>query len=400
MTATSLMNTYKQLPLSFVRGEGSTLWDASGKRYLDAMGGVAVTSVGHCHPRVVAAIRDQAGLLLHTSNHYAIDWQHRLAAKLAALSGLDAAFFNNSGAEANETALKLARLAGWYKGVQRPLIVVMEGAFHGRTLATLAASDGAGVRLGFGAYDDDFLRVPFGDVAALEAIARRHGADVVAVLLEPVQGEGGVRPAPEGYLRAVRALCDRQGWLMMLDEVQTGVGRTGHWFAYAEEGVLPDVVTLAKGLANGIPIGACLARARTARLLTPGSHGSTFGGNPLACRVACEVLEIIEEQQLLANARRQGAWLLKALRERLAGHPGVREVRGKGLMIGIELTEATGKLASQAAEGGLLLNVTRGNVVRLLPALTLKDDEARQIVEHLVALLSPASLPAMVAQAV
>ncbi|MBA1288927.1 aspartate aminotransferase family protein [Pseudomonas japonica] len=400
MTATSLMNTYKPLPLSFVRGEGSTLWDASGKRYLDAMGGVAVTSVGHCHPRVVAAIRDQAGLLLHTSNHYAIDWQHRLAAKLTALSGLDAAFFNNSGAEANETALKLARLAGWYKGVQRPLIVVMEGAFHGRTLATLAASDGAGVRLGFGAYDDDFLRVPFGDVAALEAIARRHGADVVAVLLEPVQGEGGVRPAPEGYLRAVRALCDRQGWLMMLDEVQTGVGRTGHWFAYAEEGVLPDVVTLAKGLANGVPIGACLARARTARLLTPGSHGSTFGGNPLACRVACEVLEIIEEQQLLGNARRQGAWLLKALRERFAGHPGVREVRGKGLMIGIELTEATGKLASQAAEGGLLLNVTRGNVVRLLPALTLKDNEARQIVEHLVALLSPASLPAMVAQAV
>lgn len=400
MTATALMNTYKPLPLSFVRGEGSTLWDASGKRYLDAMGGVAVTSVGHCHPRVVAAIRDQAGLVLHTSNHYAIDWQHRLAAKLTALSGLDAAFFNNSGAEANETALKLARLAGWYKGVERPLIVVMEGAFHGRTLATLAASDGAGVRLGFGAYDDDFLRVPFGDVAALEAIAHQHGADVVAVLFEPVQGEGGVRPAPSGYLRAVRALCDRQGWLMMLDEVQTGVGRTGHWFAYAEEGVLPDVVTLAKGLANGIPIGACLARARTARLLTPGSHGSTFGGNPLACRVACEVLEIIEEQQLLANARRQGAWLLKALKDRLAGHPGVREVRGKGLMIGIELTEATGKLASQAAERGLLLNVTRATVVRLLPALTLNEDEARQIVEHLVALLSPVSLPAMMAEAV
>lgn len=400
MTATSLMNTYKPLPLSFVRGEGSTLWDASGKRYLDAMGGVAVTSVGHCHPRVVAAIRDQAGLLLHTSNHYAIDWQHRLAAKLTALSGLDAAFFNNSGAEANETALKLARLAGWYKGVQRPLIVVMEGAFHGRTLATLAASDGAGVRLGFGAYDDDFLRVPFGDVAALEAIARRHGADVVAVLLEPVQGEGGVRPAPAGYLRAVRALCDRQGWLMMLDEVQTGMGRTGHWFAYAEEGVLPDVVTLAKGLANGIPIGACLARARTARLLTPGSHGSTFGGNPLACRVACEVLEIVEDEQLLANARRQGAWLLNALRDRLAGHPAVREVRGTGLMIGIELTEATGKLASQAAERGLLLNVTRATVVRLLPALTLNEDEARQIVEHLVALLSPASLPVAMAEAV
>lgn len=387
MTAASLMNTYQPLPLSFVRGEGSWLWDANGKRYLDALGGVAVTSVGHCHPRVVAAIREQAGLVLHTSNHYAIDWQQRLATKLTRLTGLDAAFFNNSGAEANETALKLARMAGWYLGIERPRIVVMERAFHGRTLATLAASDGAGVRLGFNAYTDDFLRVPFGDMGALEALARQHGGEVVAVLLEPVQGEGGVRLAPPGYLQAVRRLCDRQGWLMMLDEVQTGLGRTGHWFAYAEEGVLPDVLTLAKGLGNGIPVGACLARGRTARLLTPGSHGSTFGGNPLACRVACEVLDIIDSQHLVANAQRQGQWLLETLRARLAGHC---EVRGKGLMIGIELSEATGSLASRAAEHGLLLNVTRGNVVRLLPALTLTSAQAREIVEHLVALLVPA----------
>jgi acetylornithine/N-succinyldiaminopimelate aminotransferase len=391
MTAANLMNTYKPLPLSFVRGEGASLWDASGKRYLDAMGGVAVTCVGHCHPQVVAAIRDQAGLVLHTSNHYAIDWQHRLAAKLAALSDLDAAFFNNSGAEANETALKLARLTAWHRGIEQPRIVVMEGAFHGRTLATLAASDCPGVRLGFGAHADDFLRVPFGDIDALTAIAKRYGAQVVAVLLEPVQGESGVRPAPAGYLRAVRALCDRQCWLMMLDEVQTGLGRTGHWFAYAEAGIVPDVLTLAKGLANGVPIGACLARSRTAQLLTPGSHGSTFGGNPLACRVACEVLDIIERQQLVAHARQLGAWLLAALQSRLAGNPNVREVRGQGLMIGIELKEGAGSLAQRAADQGLLLNVTRGKVVRLLPALTLTEGEAAQIVEHLATLLGQAA---------
>ncbi|WP_263260768.1 aspartate aminotransferase family protein [Pseudomonas sp. RIT-PI-S] len=387
MTAVDLMNTYNPLPLSFVRGEGASLWDADGKHYLDALGGVAVTSVGHCHPSVVEAIRDQAGKLLHTSNHFAIEWQHRLAAKLTTLSGLDAVFFNNSGAEANETALKLARLTAWYRGIERPRIVVMEGAFHGRTLATLAASDGPGMRLGFSAYDEDFIRVPFGDLGALQAVAKRHGADVVAVLLEPVQGEGGVRPAPAGYLRAVRALCDRQGWLMMLDEVQTGLGRTGHWFAFAEEGAVPDVLTLAKGLGNGIPIGACLARGRTARLLTPGSHGSTFGGNPLACRVACAVLEVIETQQLLANAQRQGAWMLTTLQARLAGYSGVREVRGKGLMIGIELTRAAGNLTRAAAERGLLLNVTRGTVIRLLPALTLSDAQAARIVEHLLEIL-------------
>jgi acetylornithine/N-succinyldiaminopimelate aminotransferase len=387
MTITHLMNTYTPLPLSFVRGEGATLWDDKGKQYLDAMGGVAVTSVGHCHPGVVEAIRDQAGKLLHTSNHFAIDWQRRLAARLTALSGLDAVFFNNSGAEANETALKLARLTGWYRGLERPRIVVMEQGFHGRTLATLAASDCSGARLGFGAYTEDFIRVPFGDLDALAAVAQQQGEQVVAVLLEPIQGEAGVRLAPPGYLQGVRALCDRQNWLMMLDEIQSGLGRTGHWFAYAEVGIVPDVVTLAKGLASGIPIGACLARERTAGLLTPGSHGSTFGGNPLACRVGCTVLDIIEEQGLLANARQQGDWLLHRLSAGLAGHPGIRQVRGKGLMIGIELTQTVNGLAQRAADQGLLLNVTRGNVVRLLPSLTLTCEEAARVADHVLTIL-------------
>lgn len=387
MKPTHLMNTYTPLPLSFVRGEGANLWDDNGKQYLDAMGGVAVTCVGHCHPSVVEAIRDQAGKLLHTSNHFAIDWQQRLASRLTTLSGLNAVFFNNSGAEANETALKLARLTGWYRGIERPRILVMEQGFHGRTLATLAASDCSGARLGFGAYADDFIRVPFGDLRALAAVAKRHAGQVVAVLLEPVQGEAGVRLAPAGYLQGVRALCDQQNWLMMLDEIQTGLGRTGHWFAYAEAGIVPDVLTLAKGLSNGIPIGACLARGRTAELLTPGSHGSTFGGNPLACRVGCTVLDIIESQGLLANAKLQGDWLLHTLSARLAGHPGVHEVRGKGLMIGIELTQPPSGLAQLAADLGLLLNVTRGNVVRLLPALTLTREEATRLVDHLITAL-------------
>lgn len=387
MNIPHLMNTYTPLPLSFVRGDGANLWDDHGKQYLDAMGGVAVTSVGHCHPRVVEAIRDQAGKLLHTSNHFAIDWQRHLATRLTGLSGLDAAFFNNSGAEANETALKLARLTGWYRGIERPRIVVMEQGFHGRTLATLAASDCSGARLGFGAYTEDFIRVPFGDLDALAAVAQQEGGQVVAVLLEPVQGEAGVRVAPSGYLQGVRALCDQQNWLMMLDEIQTGLGRTGHWFAYAEAGIVPDVLTLAKGLSNGIPIGACLARGRTAELLTPGSHGSTFGGNPLACRVGCTVLDIIEHQGLLANAQRQGDWLLHTLSARLAGHSAVREVRGKGLMIGIELTRCVGGLAQLAADQGLLLNVTRGNVVRLLPALTLTGEEASRVADHLITAL-------------
>ncbi|WP_256829871.1 aspartate aminotransferase family protein [Pseudomonas sp. Pse1] len=381
MTATHLMSTYQPLALSFTRGLGTRLWDQAGREYLDAVAGVAVTNVGHSHPRVVSAITEQAGLLLHTSNLYSIDWQQRLAQKLTQLSGMDRAFFSNSGAEANETALKLARLYGWQKGIEQPLVVVMENAFHGRTLGTLSASDGPAVRLGFAQLPGDFLKVPFGDLAALEQAQATYGQRIVAVLMEPVQGESGVQPAPVGFLRALRGLCNRHNWLLMLDEIQTGIGRTGQWFAFQHEGVVPDVMTLAKGLGNGVPIGACLARGKAAELFTPGSHGSTFGGNPLACRVGCTVLEIIEEQGLLENARRQGERLLSRLRAELEGLPNVAAIRGLGLMIGIELKQSIRNLSLTAArDHGLLINVTRGNIIRLLPPLTLDEREVEMIV--------------------
>ena len=388
MTAACLMSTYQPLALSFIRGLGTRLWDQQGREYLDAVAGVAVTNVGHSHPRLVAAISEQAGLLLHTSNLYSIDWQQQLARRLAQLSGLDRAFFNNSGAEANETALKLARLHGWKKGIEQPLVVVMENAFHGRTLGTMAASDGPSVRLGFQRLPGDFIKVGFGDMAALEALTAQLGTRIAAVLLEPIQGESGVLVAPSGYLKALREHCTRHGWLMMLDEIQTGIGRTGTWFAFQHEGIVPDVMTLAKGLGNGVPIGACLARAAVAQLFTPGSHGSTFGGNPLACRVGCTVLEIIQEQGLLENAARQGEHLLARLRIELEEHPQVRAIRGKGLMIGIELASPYRDLAQRAAqEHGLLINVTRGKIIRLLPPLTLQGKEVEMIVRAITRLL-------------
>lgn len=388
MTATHLMSTYQPLALSFTRGLGTRLWDQAGREYLDAVAGVAVTNVGHSHPRVVSAITEQAGLLLHTSNLYSIDWQQRLAQKLTQLSGMDRAFFSNSGAEANETALKLARLYGWQKGIEQPLVVVMENAFHGRTLGTLSASDGPAVRLGFAQLPGDFLKVPFGDLAALEQAQATHGQRIVAVLMEPVQGESGVQPAPVGFLRALRGLCNRHNWLLMLDEIQTGIGRTGQWFAFQHDGVVPDVMTLAKGLGNGVPIGACLARGKAAELFTPGSHGSTFGGNPLACRVGCTVLEIIEEQGLLENARRQGERLLSRLRAELEGLPNVAAIRGLGLMIGIELKQSIPNLSLTAArDHGLLINVTRGNIIRLLPPLTLDEREVEMIVRGVYGVL-------------
>ena len=389
MTAACLMSTYQPLALSFTRGLGTRLWDQQGREYLDAVAGVAVTNVGHSHPRLVAAISEQAGLLLHTSNLYSIDWQQQLARRLAQLSGLDRAFFNNSGAEANETALKLARLHGWKKGIEQPLVVVMENAFHGRTLGTMAASDGPSVRLGFQRLPGDFIKIGFGDMAALEAVTAQFGTRIAAVLLEPIQGESGVLVAPPGYLKAMRDHCTRHGWLMMLDEIQTGIGRTGTWFAFQHEGIVPDVMTLAKGLGNGVPIGACLARAAVAELFTPGSHGSTFGGNPLACRVGCTVLEIIQEQGLLENAARQGEHLLARLRMELEDHPQVRAIRGKGLMIGIELASPYRDLAQRAAqEHGLLINVTRGKIIRLLPPLTLQGKEVEMIVRAITRLLN------------
>lgn len=381
MTAACLMNTYKSLPLSFVRGEGARLWDDSGRQYLDAVAGVAVTNVGHSHPWIVSAISEQAGLLLHTSNHYRIDWQQRLAAKLTQLSGLEQVFFNNSGAEANETALKLARLYGWAKGIERPLVLVMENAFHGRTLGTLSASDNGAVRLGYQPMSGEFVKVPFGDMDAIKQAARTYGERIVAVMLEPVQGEGGVTLPPPGYLKAVRAHCSQNGWLMILDEIQTGIGRTGRWFAFQHEGIVPDVMTLAKALGNGIPIGACLASAAVARLFTPGSHGSTFGGNPLACRVGCTVLDIVEQQGLLNNAAEQGERLLARLREALAGHPDVLQIRGLGLMVGIELTRPIRDLCLTAAQDyGVLINVTRGHTIRLLPPLIIDEADVERIV--------------------
>ncbi|AEV64814.1 Acetylornithine aminotransferase [Pseudomonas ogarae] len=381
MTAACLMTTYQPLALSFTHGLGTRLWDQDGREYLDAVAGVAVTNVGHSHPRLVAAISEQAGLLLHTSNLYRIDWQQRLAQKLTQLSGLERAFFNNSGAEANETALKLARLYGWHKGIEQPLVVVMDNAFHGRTLGTMCASDGPSVRLGYNRLPGDFIKVPFGDLAALEAIQQAHAERIVAVLVEPIQGESGVQIAPPGYLKALRQLCSRRAWLLMLDEIQTGIGRTGQWFAFQHEGIVPDVMTLAKGLGNGVPIGACLARGKAAELFTPGSHGSTFGGNPLACRVGCTVLEIIEQQALVDNARHQGEQLLNRLRAELADNPNVLAIRGQGLMIGIELKQPVRDLALCAArDHGLLINITRGQTIRLLPPLTIDGREVEMIV--------------------
>lgn len=391
MTAACLMSTYQPLALSFSKGLGTRLWDQAGREYLDAVAGVAVTNVGHSHPRIVEAISEQAGLLLHTSNLYSIDWQQRLAQKLVRLSGMDRAFFNNSGAEANETALKLARLYGWHKGIEQPLVVVMENAFHGRTLGTLSASDGPAVRLGFNELPGNFIKVPFGDLAALEAVQQAHGPRIVAILMEPIQGESGVQVAPPGYLKAVRELCNRRAWLLMLDEIQTGIGRTGQWFAFQHEGIIPDVMTLAKGLGNGIPIGACLARDKAADLFTPGSHGSTFGGNPLACRVGCTVLEIIEEQGLLENAKLQGERLLARLRIELADDPNVLAIRGQGLMIGIELKQPIRDLTLIAArDHGLLINVTRGKTIRLLPPLTIDEREVGMIVRGVCRAVSAA----------
>jgi len=391
MTAACLMTTYQPLDLGFVKGLGTRLWDQDGREYLDAVAGVAVTNVGHSHPRLVEAISEQAGLLLHTSNLYTIDWQQRLAQRLSGLSGMDRVFFNNSGAEANETALKLARLHAWHKGIEQPLVVVMENAFHGRTLGTLSASDGPAVRLGYNALPGDFIRVPFGDLPLLHSLARSHGERICAVLMEPIQGEGGVQPPTPGYLKAVRDLCKRRAWLLMLDEIQTGVGRTGQWFAFQHEGIVPDVMTLAKGLGNGIPIGACLARGKAAQLFTPGSHGSTFGGNPLACRVGCTVLDIIEEQALVANARHQGERLLARLQDELGSHPQVMAIRGRGLMIGIELRQPVRDLALIAArEQGVLINITRGKTIRLLPPLTIDATEVEMIVAGICGALATA----------
>jgi len=380
-----VMNTYSRLPVSFVRGEGVWLWDEAGRRYLDAIAGIAVNTLGHAHPGLVRVIAEQAGRLLHVSNLYRIDEQEKLADKLAAISGMDNAFFCNSGCEANEAAIKIARLYGHKKGVEQPAIVVMDKSFHGRTLATLSATGNRKVQAGFEPLVPGFVRVPFNDVAAV----RRAAADssIVAVLVEPIQGEGGINLSSMNYLRDLRALCDQHGWLLMVDEVQCGLGRTGRWFVYQHAGILPDVMPLAKGLGSGVPIGVCLARGTAAQTFEPGNHGSTFGGNPLACAAALATLEAIERQDLLRNAERVGTLLLAGLREGLAGLDGVVEIRGHGLMLGIELDRPCGVLARKALEAGLLINVTMDTVIRLLPALVMQETEARQLLSTLLPLV-------------
>ncbi len=381
-----LLPTYNRQPVRFVKGEGPYLWDEAGAQYLDAVSGIAVTGLGHAHPDVAKALCDQARTLVHTSNLYGIPWQERLGEKLAAISGMDKVFFANSGAEANEAAIKLARLHGRRREIANPKIAVMEHSFHGRTLAALAATGNAAIQQGFEPLLDGFVRVPYGDIDALERVASDE--TIVAVLLEPVQGEGGVRPAPTGYLAAVRALCDAHDWLMMVDEVQTGIARTGRWFGFQHEaGVLPDVMSLAKGLGNGVPIGACLTAGRATDLFGPGSHGSTFGGNPLVCRAAATVLEVIERDGLVTRAEKLGRSIADRIRDGLADLAGCREVRGRGLMIGIELDRPAGELVGRALEQGLLINVTAGSVVRLLPPLILSESQADLIADRVIGVI-------------
>jgi acetylornithine aminotransferase len=377
--AEHLMNTYKPLPVTFEHGEGAYLFDSAGERYLDALCGIAVCGLGHAHPAVSEAICSQARRLLHTSNLYHIELQDKLANALCRVAAMDRVFFGNSGAEANEAALKLARLHGHQKGIAAPQVIVMEGSFHGRTLATLTATGNRKIQAGFEPLMPGFLRAPYDDLAALHTIAD-NSPNVVAILVEPITGEGGIRIPAENYLAEIRALCDQRGWLMMLDEIQTGMGRTGRWFAHQHHGVVPDVMTLAKGLGNGVPIGACLARGEAADVFKPGNHGSTFGGNPLAASAALAVIETLEQDQLIDNAGATGTRMLQAFRERLGAAPGVVAIRGKGLMIGIELDRPCAEVMQQALARKLLINVTADSVVRLLPPLTLTREQADTIV--------------------
>jgi acetylornithine/N-succinyldiaminopimelate aminotransferase len=376
---THLMNTYARQPVAFVRGEGAYLWDEAGKRYLDAVAGVAVNGLGHAHPKLVKAIADQAAMLIHSSNLYRILRQEELADRLCALSGMDKAFFCNSGCEANEAAIKLARLYGHGKGIEVPTIIVMEKAFHGRTMATLTATGSRKIQAGFEPLLSGFARVPFNDLEAIRQVAE-HNKSVVAVLLEVVQGEGGINVLPTEFLAELRRICDAQGWLLMLDEVQTGIGRTGTWFGFQHAGVTPDVMALAKGLGSGMPIGACLARGAAADVFQPGNHGSTFGGNPLACAAALATLDAIEEDKLLENARLRGEAIREGLRQAFAGLSSVVDIRGEGMMIGIELDRPCSELVAVARDAGVLINVTADKVIRLVPPLIYGAAEVSELV--------------------
>lgn len=382
----NLMNTYSRLPVTFVKGEGIWLWDDQGKKYLDALAGIGVCSIGHCHPKLVKAISEQAATLIHTSNLYHIDKQEKLAKRLASLSGLNKAFFCNSGAEANEAAIKLARLYGHNKGIDLPTIIVMEHSFHGRTMATLTASGNRKVQAGFEPLLTGFARVPFNDLEAITQVSV-HNKNVVAILVEPYQGEGGINVPQADYLEGLRQICDKNNWLLMLDEVQCGIGRSGKWFAFQNCEIIPDVITLAKGLGSGIPIGACLAGNVAGEIFKPGNHASTFGGNPLACTAAITTLDIIEEEGLMRNALEQGDFMRKNFQEQLCNLDYVTQVRGQGLMIGIELIKPCSELIKNALKQKLLLNVTSDKVVRLLPPLVIKQNETEQIVNMVSTLI-------------
>lgn len=381
------MRTYAPLPVTFTHGEGVHLWDSNGTQYLDALSGIAVNGLGHAHPRLVEAIASQASRLMHVSNLYQIDEQEKLAQRLCEITGLERVFFGNSGAEANEACIKLARLYGHNKGYKLPCIVVAEHSFHGRTLATLAATGNKKIQQGFEPLMEGFIRVPYDDLAAIEAVAETH-AEIAAVLVEPVQGEGGLHIPSVDYLSGIRKLCDKHDWLMMLDEVQTGNGRTGYWFGFQHSDLLPDVISTAKGLGNGYPIGACIAGGKAAEVFGPGTHGSTFGGNPMACTVGSTVLDIIEEEGLLANVNARSTQIHQGLEETLKDVEGVKEIRSKGLMIGIELDRPCAELVGLALEQEkLLINVTAGQVIRLLPPLVINSEQSEELVARLSRLI-------------
>ncbi|WP_341912569.1 aspartate aminotransferase family protein [Polaromonas sp. YR568] len=384
-----VMNTYGRLPIALSHGQGCRVWDVNGKEYLDALGGIAVNTLGHNHPKLVPALQDQIAKIIHSSNYYHVPNQEVLAAKLVELSGLENVFFCSTGLEANEAALKLARKFGHDKGIERPEIVVYEKAFHGRSIATLSATGNPKVQAGFGPLVEGFIRVPLNDVAALET-ATAGNPNVVAVFFEAIQGEGGVNPMDADYLRQVRALCDKRDWLLMIDEVQCGMGRTGKWFAHQWAGIKPDVMPLAKGLGSGVPIGAVVAGPKAAHIFAPGNHGTTFGGNPLAMRAGVETIRIMEEEGLLANAATVGAHLKSALGRELAAElasGAVKEIRGMGLMLGIDLAKPCGDLVKRAADKGLLISVTADSVIRLVPPLIMTQAEADEVVAILCPLI-------------
>ena len=381
-----VMNTYGRVPIALSHGEGMRVWDVNGKSYLDALGGIAVNTLGHNHPKLVPALQDQIGKIIHSSNYYHVPGQEQLAAKLVELSGMTNVFFCSTGLEANEAAIKLARKFGHGKGIERPQIVVYEKAFHGRSIATLSATGNEKIKAGFGPMLDGFVRVPLNDIDGLRA-ATQGNHDIAAVFFETIQGEGGINPVRWDYLREVRKLCDERDWLLMIDEVQCGMGRTGKWFAHQWADILPDVMPLAKGLGSGVPIGAVVAGPKAAELFQPGNHGTTFGGNPLAMRAGIETIRIMEEDGLIDNAATVGAHLKEALERELLELPGVLEVRGQGLMLGIALDRPCGVLTGRAAEAGLLLSVTADNVIRLVPPLIITTKEADEVVALLVPLI-------------